>query len=248
MDRVGGGPYTPVVSFRDRLLATIRAARPVLEPAGVLVVGSEVPNLLEPGAAATLIVSQDLDVGVPVDAHDAVKQRLGRLHDFEPSSDEPSVWTPRSADLLELNFVGMDPSQDPIDAYVLDDDRLPLMVFGPLSLVAPGTPILVEDLRVPVPRIAGLFLEKLVTDRTGEKGERDLLVALGLLAVAVPGDLDELVRAHAALRPELRHAVRSNLTILSLLAPRVGMPDPGPRRAEVAALLGRLEAGESELR
>jgi hypothetical protein len=41
------------MTFRDRLIATIQAARPVLEDPGVLVVGSEVPNLLEPGAAAT---------------------------------------------------------------------------------------------------------------------------------------------------------------------------------------------------
>jgi hypothetical protein len=235
------------VSFRDRLVATIRAARPVLEQGGVLVVGSEVPNLLEPGAAATLIVSQDLDVGVPVGSHAAVKKRLDRLRDFEPSSDEPSVWTPRSPELLELNFVGMDPSQDPGEAYVLEDARLPLMVFGPLSLLVPGPTVLIEGLAVPLPRVAGLFLEKLVTDRTGEKGERDLLVALGLLAVAGPGDLDEIVGAYAALRPELRHVVRSNLTILSLLAPRAGMPDPVPRREQVAALLRRLEAGVPEL-
>jgi hypothetical protein len=41
------------VAFGDRLLATIRATRPVLETQGVLVIGSEVPNLLEPGAAAS---------------------------------------------------------------------------------------------------------------------------------------------------------------------------------------------------
>ena len=64
------------MTFRDRLIATIQAARPVLEDPGVLVVGSEVPNLLEPGAAATLVVSQDLDIGVPVDRHAAVKRRL----------------------------------------------------------------------------------------------------------------------------------------------------------------------------
>jgi hypothetical protein len=109
------------------LAATIRAARPVLEEPGVLVVGSEVPNLLEPGAAATLVLWKDLDVGVPVDRHAAVKRRL-----------------------------------------------------------------------------------------------------------------DELV----GLRPDLRHAIRSNLTILSLLQPRPGMPDPTDRRADVAALLRRLEAGE----
>ena len=79
------------MSFRDRLIATIRAARPVLEADGVLVVGSEVPNLLEPGAVATLVVSQALDVGVPVDRHAAVKERLNDLREFEPSAEEPSV-------------------------------------------------------------------------------------------------------------------------------------------------------------
>lgn len=235
------------MAFRDRLLATIRAARPVLEHPGVLVVGSEVPNLFEPGAAATLVVSQDLDVGVPVDRHAAVKRRLPELRDFHPSPDEPSVWIPHAADLLELNFVGMDPRQDPADAYVLDDDQLPLLVFGALSLIAPGDEIEIEGTRVRLPRLAGLLLEKLVTDRTGEKGERDLLVALGLLTAAGRADVDELEAAHRRLRPELRHIVRSNLTLLSLIDARAGMPDPRPRRADVAALLRRLEAGDPDV-
>jgi hypothetical protein len=236
------------MAFRDRLLATIRAAGPVLEEPGVLVVGSEVPNLLQPGAAATLVVSQDLDVGVPVDRHAAVKRRLpDLLLDFRPSPDEPSVWTPRSPDLLEVNFVGMDCAQDPADAYVLEDDQLPLLVFGALSLVAPGAEIEVAGTRVRLPRPAGLLLEKLVTDRTGEKGDRDLLVALGLLVTAGPADLDELEGAYRCLRPELRHTVRSNLTLLSLIEPRAGMPDPRPRRHAVAALLCRLETGEGDL-
>lgn len=235
------------MAFRDRLLATIRAARPVLEDPGVLVVGSEVPNLLEPGAAATLVVSQDLDVGVPVDRHAAVKQRLPELRDFHPSPDEPSVWIPHSPDLLEVNFVGMDPGQDPAEAYVLDDDQLPLLVFGALSLIAPGAEVELAGTRVRLPRLGGLLLEKLVTDRTGEKGERDLLVALGLLTAASRADLDELEAAYRCLRSELRHMVRSNLTLLSLIEPRPGMPDPRPRRADVAALLRRLEAGEPDL-
>jgi hypothetical protein len=235
------------VAFRDRLVATIRAARAALESPGVLVVGSEVPNLLEPGAAATLVVSQDLDIGVPVAHHAALKSRLGGLQEFAPSPDEPSVWTPRSPELLELNFVGLDPAQDPAEAYVLEDDRLPLLVFGALSLVSPGASIEIEGTRVSLPRPAGLLLEKLVTDRTGEKGERDLLVALAVLATAGPGDLQELESAYRRLRPELRHAVRSNLTILSLLGPRPGMPDPRPRRVDVAALLRRLEAGDPDL-
>jgi hypothetical protein len=235
------------VAFRDRLLATIRAAQPVLEVQGVLVVGSEVPNLLEPGVAATLVVSQDLDIGIPVDRHAAVKQRLDGLREFVPSADEPSVWVARSPGLLELNFVGMDPAQDPPEAYVLEDDRLPLLVFGALSLVSLGTVIEIEGMRVPLPRLAGLLLEKLITDRTGEKGERDLLVASGLLATAGPDDIEGLDQAYRRLRSELRHAARSNLTILSLLGPRSGMPDPRRRRAEVAALLRRLEAGEGDL-
>ena len=245
--RVAGAaspPYTPRVVFRDRIVATIYAARPVLASPGVLVVGSEVPNLLEPGAAATLVVSQALDIGVPVDRHRELKPRLEELANFEPSADEPSVWVPRSAELLELNFVGMDKRQDPAEAYVLEDDRLPLLVFGALSLVSPGQVIELEGTRVPLPHPARLILEKLVTDRTGEKGERDLLVALGLLATTAPDDLDELERSFKRLRPELRHAVRSNLTILSLLGPRDGMPDPRPRRADVAGVLRRLETAD----
>jgi hypothetical protein len=233
------------MAFRDRLLATIGAARPVLEAPGVLVVGSEVPNLLEAGAAATLVVSLDLDVGVPVDRHGDVKQRLTRLVPaFSPSSEEPSVWVPRSPDLLELNFVGIDPSQDPADAYVLEDDRLPLLVFGALSLVTAGREIEVAGTRVRLPRPSGLLLEKLVTDRTGEKGERDLLVALGLLMTAEPQDLEELAVAYGRLRQELRHTVRSNLAVLSLLDARPGMPDPRPRRGVVAGVLRRLERAE----
>jgi hypothetical protein len=234
------------VTFRDRLIATISAARAVLESPGVLVIGSEVPNLFQVGAAATLVVSQDLDIGVPVDAHAGVKKTLADLHEFEASADEPSVWTPRSPDLLELNFVGIDPAQDPAEAYLFEDDRLPMLVFGALSLVSRGAEIEIGGTRLTLPRPAGLLLEKLVTDRTGEKGERDLLVALGVLATSGPEDLDEIDRLYRGLRPELRHSIRSNLTILSLLRARSGMPDPEPRRLEVAALLRRLEASEPE--
>ncbi len=141
----------------------------------------------------------------------------------------------------------MDPAQDPAEAYLLEDDRLPLLVFGALSLVSPGAEIEIEGTRVPLPRPAGLLLEKLITDRTGEKGERDLLVALGLLGTSNAGDLGDFEQAYRRLRPELRHAVRSNLTILSLLAPRAGMPDPQAGRAAVLAVLRRVEAAEAPL-
>jgi hypothetical protein len=238
--------YTPTVSFRDRLVATIGAARPVLELPGIVVIGSEVPNLLQPGVAATLVVSLDLDIGVPIERHADVKARLADLVDFSPSPDEPSVWTPRSPHLLEVNFIGMDPRQDPADAYVFEDDRLPLLVFGALSLLTPGALIEIAGTRVRVPQPAGLLIEKLLTDRAGEKGERDLLVALGLLAVTPSADLDAVETTYRQLTPDLRQIVRSNLTLLSLLEARTGMPDPRPRRADVAALLRRLETGERD--
>lgn len=151
----GVAPYTSIVKFRRRLLRTLEAIQPVLEEAGVLVVGSEVPNLLEPDVAATLVVSQDVDLAIPVLRHAAVM---------------------RGCAVCEVSI-------------------------------------------------------KLLTDRSGEKGERDLLVALGLLVLASEENLSEIDEIYASLAPELRHTVRSNLAILSLMEPRPGMPDPGPHRA-----------------
>jgi len=229
------------VAFRDRLLATLRAASPVLEEPGVIVVGSEVPNLLEPDAASTLVVSQDVDLAVPVSRHANVKRRLGEIRGLRPSPDEPSVWLPEDPRLLELNFVGRDESRDPTDTYALDDERLPLMVFGPLALVKEGRRLSLAGLSVPLPQPGGLVLEKLVTERTGEKGERDLLVALGLLVTAQPGDIEAIVAGYSTLSPELRHAVRSSLTVLSLMRRHSNMPNPETERARVAELLRRLE-------
>jgi hypothetical protein len=233
-----------VLPFRERLLGTLRAAEPVLRVPGVLVVGSEVPNLLEPGAAATLVVSQDVDVAIPVDVHHAVKERLGEIIGLVPSPDEPSVWVPRSdrPDLIELNFLGVDPSiVDPMDSYEKPDDRLPLMVFGPLSLLSAGQSIEIDGLCIPVPRPSGLVVEKLVTDRSGEKGDRDLLVVAGLLSHMTEPEIAHAMALIQGLAPELRHAVRANLTILSLLDPRPSMPDPRLVRGAVARILDQLE-------
>lgn len=132
------------------------------------------------------------------------------------------------------------------ETYVLEDAELPLLVFAQLGLLSPGAPVVVDGLVIPVPRVAGLLLEKLITDRTGEKGDRDLLVVLGLLLVSRPGDIDELIELYRSLAPDLRYAARSNLTLLSLLQRQVGMPDPVRHRALVARLLGRLEQTEPE--
>lgn len=232
------------MTFRDRLMATLRALEPILAESGVLVIGSEVPNLLEPAAAATMVVSQDVDVGVTVSSHAAVKRRLRDLHGYAASAEEPSVWLPVGHEGLEINFVGIDPEiEDAADTYVLEDSELPLLVFGTLSFLKPASPIEVEGMSVPVPRVAGLLLEKLLSDRTSVKGERDLLVALGLMLVADESDLAELESLYQRLPPEHRYSVRSSLSVLSLLPAHPNMPDPRPQRARVADLLRRLQEG-----
>ena len=72
------------LDFRSRLLRTLRAVEPILAVQGVLVVGSEVPNLLEPNARSSLVVSQDVDIAVPVASHADVKARLPQLHGLSP--------------------------------------------------------------------------------------------------------------------------------------------------------------------
>jgi hypothetical protein len=83
--------------------------------------------------------------------------------------------------------------------------------------------------------------EKLLTDRTDEKGARDLLVVAGMLNAVTPDDLDELVRVSAGLSAESRHTICSALTVLSLMEVRPGMPDPAPVREMVASILSRIE-------
>jgi hypothetical protein len=231
------------VTFRDRLIATLRQLQPVLEEPGVLVVGSEVPNLLQPGAASTLVVSQDVDLAVPVDRVGPFKRRLAQVQGLVPSIEEPSVYVPTAPELIEANFLGLDPRiRDASETYVLEDPDLPLMVFGPLGLLRPGPVIELEGLRVPLPRAADLIAEKLLTDRTDEKGARDLLVVAGMLMTASSADLDELARVSAGLSAESRHAMCSALSVLSLMEGHAGMPDPGAVREMVMQLLSRIEA------
>jgi hypothetical protein len=232
------------VTFRDRLLGTLHQVRGVLEEPGVLIVGSEVPNLLQPDAASTLVVSQGVDIAVPVDRVAAVKARLAEIRTHVPSAEEPSVYVPTLPDYIEVNFLGLDPRiRDAAETYVLDDPDLPLMVFGPLGLLRPGRTVVIDGLRIPLPRLADLAVEKLVTDRTGEKGARDLLVVAGLLVAAGPEDVDAIVRRSLELGAESRHGVRCALTVLSLLEPHAGMPDPAPVRDRVRQLLSAIEAG-----
>jgi hypothetical protein len=191
------------------------------------------------------VVSQDVDLAIPIAVHEEVKARLHRITRLVPSSDEPSVWVPRpeAAELIEVNFIGVDPAiVEPLDTYERGDHQLPLMVFGPLSLLTAGPVIEIDGLRIPLPQPAGLALEKLVSDRTGEKGDRDLLVVAGLLASMTPADFEQLERGYLGLPIELRHQVQSNLSILSLLDARPGMPDPRPQRLAVDALLRRLKS------
>lgn len=116
------------------------------------------------------------------------------------------------------------------------------MVFGPMGLLRPGQIVDIDGLRVPLPRIADLVLEKLLTDRTGEKGSRDLLVVAGLMMVARSGDLDEMVVIARGLSVESQHSICSSLTVLSLMESLPGMPDPVPLRQAVQDLLGTWAA------
>ena len=175
------------------------------------------------------------------------RRRCNDVTDLEPSEDEPSVWASSNRDLIEVNFVGMEPdTQDATDAYVVEDAQLPLLVLGALSLLRPGAVLDLGGLEVPLPRPAGLLLEKLLTERVAEKGARDLLVVVGLLVVMHESDFEELEEEFVDLPAELRYAVRSNLTVLSLMQGTDGMPDPKDQRARIAALLTRLEELEVE--
>jgi hypothetical protein len=231
------------VSFRERLLATLRAVRSVLDEPGIMVAGSQVPNLLEPGARSSLVVSQDVDIVVPVEKHESVRHRLARVDELEPSREEPSVWLPKHAGIIEVNFIGIDTAR-PGETYVFEHTELPLLVFGNLSLLRLGSRVEVDGLVIPLPRPAGLLAEKLLTDRSGEKGDRDLLVVMGLLLVAQPADVDELELIYRTLPPEQRYTMRSNLSVLSLLEARTEMPDPVPHRAHLAQLMARLEKAD----
>jgi hypothetical protein len=141
------------------LLATLRAIQPVLDEEGVLVIGSEVPNLLEKGAASTLVVSEDVDVGVPIARHAEIKRRLLEVQGLRPSADEPSVWVPSTEDMIEVNFVGMDPTASLLEpAYVFEDEQLPLLVFAYLSFLRPGR-VRMEGPRSVAENTPGLMLE-----------------------------------------------------------------------------------------
>jgi hypothetical protein len=230
------------MDFRERLLATLRAIRPILGVEGVIVAGSEVPNLLEKGAASTLVVSEDVDLAVSVDAMEEVAQRLTLLSDFIRSADEPSVLLPRQKELVEVNFIGFDAKlTDPTESYVAERPGLSLLVFGSLGYLLPPRTLQIDDVRLQVPSTAGLMLEKLVTERSGRKGDRDLLVVAGLLAVATEHDLDAFVARARSVPAELRAEVLSNLSILSLLPAMESMPDPRVHRATVSRLIERLE-------
>jgi len=233
------------MEFRQRLVATVQVIRHVMKTPGVVVAGSEVPNFMSPFGGPLPVVSLDIDIAVPVESVAALKAHLRELKGLRPSDEEPSVWVPDGSvpDLIEVNFIGRDSDVTEIgDCRVFDDPDLPMMVFGALSLLRPGEVACIEGVDVPLPRPAGLALEKLLSDRTGIKGQRDLLVALAILERFGPGDLDELISQFATLSLDLRHAVLSNATVLSLLEGLPGMPDPVRSRHHVHALLTALEA------
>ena len=233
------------MDFRSRLLKTLKAVVSIIEIPDILIGGSEVPNLIQPAVACNLVVSEDIDIVVPVPRHGTVKERIPELTMFRQSADEPSVLEPIDASLLEVNFIGLDRREEYSDeTYILEDEDLPMIIFSRLSLLQPGEPVIVDGLRLPVPQPAGLLAEKLLTDRSGVKGDRDLLVALALLLVCDPEDLREFEKTYQSLSQEDKYAIRSGLSTLSLLESIPDMPDPTPHRALIAGLLKRVENTE----
>ncbi len=229
-------------SFRDRLIATLRAVQPVLDVPGVVIVGSEVPNLIEPDAASTLVVSQDVDIAIPLEVHRDVVRALAGIRGLGPSPEEPSVWLPEEEALIEVNFLGVDSGvEDPTESYPFEHSTLPLMVFGALAWAPRARTVDIEGVRVPLPSLGGLLLEKLATDRSGLKGDRDLLVALGILLGMSESDEVELGHRLNRLSSSIRRNIAANAGLLSVLGPSSGVPDPTPHRARISALLERIE-------
>lgn len=226
-------------------METLKAITSIIEIPDILIGGSEVPNLIQPAAACSLVVSGDVDIVVPVPLHETVKERIPALTLFRQSIEEPSVLEPVDENLLEVNFIGLDRREEYSgETYILEDRDFPMIVFSRLSLLEPGEPVIVDDLSLPVPQPAGLLAEKLLTDRSGVKGDRDLLVALALLLVCKPEDLRGFERTYQSLSQEDRYTIRSGLSTLSLLQSIPDMPDPTPHRALIAGLLRRLEQKE----
>jgi hypothetical protein len=231
------------MAFRNRLLRSLERFQPVLEIPGIMVGGSQVPNLLQPDAASTLVVSQDVDLVVPVAAHAQVRDALARVSGYEPSAAEPSVWLSQDPERLEINFIGRDPDlRETADSYVFDDPKLPLLVFGLLNFLHEGAVIDAGGVRIPIPRPAGLLVEKLLTERSGLKGERDLLVALGLLMTCEESDVAEFVNVFRQLPVDARTMLLANLSVLSLMQPLPDMPDPHRGRELVEPLIARLRS------
>ena len=72
------------------------------------------------------------------------------------------------------------------------------------------------------------------------KGERDLLVALGLLMHCGESDVAEVTELFQQLPGDARATLFANLAVLSLMRPLPAMPDPVRGRDLVEALLARL--------
>jgi hypothetical protein len=72
----------------------------------------------------------------------------------------------------------------------------------------------IDGLRIPLPRPSSRALAKLVSDRTGEKDDHNLLVVAGLLVTMTPA-----TRPRATSRP----ARAEHLSMLSLLEAKPGM-------------------------
>lgn len=171
-----------MIRFKQKLLNTLDILKNIPE---IIIIGSEIPNIIylsENIDELNLFVSQDIDIGIPVELADKIIERLTNLLEFYfKSNDEPSVLIPKSVEYLEINFLGIDKKLKNLDdVYIFENKNLSFMVFGNLSLIE-RQEILLAGTKFFIAEPVSLIFEKLLSERNYIKLERDLYVAALLL-------------------------------------------------------------------
>ncbi|MBE7439598.1 MAG: hypothetical protein HS115_14165 [Spirochaetales bacterium] len=203
---------------------TLRDLRPVADQ--VIVIGSEVPNLSRIHSGADLFVSQDIDLAVPIENLERTDEQIPMLFEhYRQSSDEPSILLPRDDARLEINFLGVDfRSQDLDDISLHRGRHISFLAFGTLTLIKP-VDLTIEKHRFRVAEHRSLFLEKILTERSSIKGERDLYVAaLVFKEIQSPQEIIHMREDILALDSERKFFASDNLASLILMIEK-GHPD-----------------------
>ncbi|MEW5692344.1 MAG: hypothetical protein AB1765_03500 [Candidatus Hydrogenedentota bacterium] len=205
------------ISFRTKLLNTLKILKDILPH--TIIIGSEVPNLIRINKKVDLFVSEDIDVGIPVLKFKIIKSGIKRLlKKYYVSRDEPSILCPKTNELLEINFLGIDKNLDDLDdVYIFRDGLVSFIVFGTLSLIK-GKKVSINGMKVILAEPASLLVEKLLTERSHIKGERDIIVAGLLLEVIdIKKEMKHILAMINALNKDKRYLIQDNLSTLILI-------------------------------